>query len=144
MIDRLEPLETAKQIEGSYKRYLKTLLAPRDEQLAAAFDAEIDATTMLTKGPILEMTPPYETGATCRQLIDQEVLHQDFVRVDGQPFSIDQPLYVHQESAIRKFVAGRNLVVSTGTGSGKTESFLVPIVNSLLEESARGTGLLHR
>ncbi|RFZ30125.1 ATP-dependent RNA helicase RhlE [Mycobacterium marinum] len=139
MIDRLEPLETAKQIEGSYKRYLKTLLAPRDEQLAAAFDAEIDATTMLTKGPILEMTPPYETGATCRQLIDQEVLHQDFVRVDGQPFSIDQPLYVHQESAIRKFVAGRNLVVSTGTGSGKTESFLVPIVNSLLEESARGT-----
>src|SRR5690606_1914675 len=40
---------------------------------------------------------------------------------------------------IRKFVAGRNLVVSTGTGSGKTESFLLPIINSLIEESARGT-----
>lgn len=138
MIDRLDPLETAKQIEGSYKRYLKTLVAPRDEQLAAAFDAEIDASTLLTKGPILEMTPPYETGATCRQLIDQGVLDARFANIDSPAFSIDQPLYVHQESAIRKFVAGRNLVVSTGTGSGKTESFLIPIINSLIKESAEG------
>ncbi|WP_210686519.1 DEAD/DEAH box helicase [Mycolicibacterium sp. GESEQ-9] len=139
MIDRLNPLDTAKEIEGSYKRYLKTLLAPRDEQLAAAFDAEIDASTLLTKGPILELTPPYETGATCRQLIGEGVLHPDFARIDSQVFPIDQPLYVHQETAIRKFVAGRNLVVSTGTGSGKTESFLIPIVNALIEERAKGT-----
>lgn len=139
MTDRLDPLETAKQIEGSYKRYLKTLLAPRDEQLAAAFDAEVDASTLLTKGPILELTPPYETGATCRELIEEGVLHPDFDRIDSKALPMDQPLYVHQEAAIRKFVAGRNLVVSTGTGSGKTESFLIPIVNSLIEESARGT-----
>lgn len=139
MIDRLDPLETAKQIEGSYKRYLKTLLAPRDEQLAEAFDAEIDATTALTKGPILEMTPPYETGATCRQLIDEGVLHQGFSKVDSPALGLDRPLYVHQETAVRKFTAGRNLVVSTGTGSGKTESFLIPIINALLEESAKGT-----
>lgn len=139
MIDRLDPLETAKQIEGSYKRYLKTLLAPRDEQLAAAFDAEIDASTLLTKGPILEMTPPYETGATCRQLIDEGVLHRGFSKIDSPALGLDRPLYVHQETAVRKFTAGRNLVVSTGTGSGKTESFLIPIINALLEESARGT-----
>ena len=134
MIDRLDPLETAKQIEGSYKRYLKTLLAPRDERLATAFDTEIDASTLLTKGPILEMTPPYETGATCRELIAEGVLDQDFDRI-GSSFPLDQSLYVHQETAIRKFVAGRNLVVSTGTGSGKTESFLIPIINSLIEET---------
>ncbi|WNG83724.1 DEAD/DEAH box helicase [Mycobacterium sp. ITM-2016-00316] len=138
MIDRLDPLETAKQIEGSYKRYLKTLLAPRDERLATAFDAEIDASTLLTKGPILEMTPPYETGATCRELIAEGVLDQDFDRI-GSSFPLDQSLYVHQETAIRKFVAGRNLVVSTGTGSGKTESFLIPIINSLIEESRNST-----
>ena len=136
MTNRLDPIETAKQIEESYKRYLKTLLAPRDELLSAAFDAEIDATRLLTKGPLLEMTPPYETGATPRQLIEEGVLHSDFAQLG---FSADQPLYVHQETAIRKFLAGRNLVVSTGTGSGKTESFLVPILNSLIEERAKGT-----
>lgn len=139
MTERLDPLETAKQIEGSYKRYLKTLLAPRDEKLALAFDAEIDATTALIKGPILEMTPPYETGATCRQLMGEGVLHKRFSDLDSPAFRLDRPLYVHQESAVRKFTAGRNLVVSTGTGSGKTESFLIPIINALLEESSRGS-----
>ncbi|BBX04651.1 DEAD/DEAH box helicase [Mycolicibacterium moriokaense] len=136
MTERLDPLETSKQIEESYKRYLKTLLAPRDGRLADAFDAEIDATTLLTKGPILELTPPYETGSTVRQLIDEGLLHPDFTQLG---FPVDQPLYVHQETAIRKFLSGRNLVVSTGTGSGKTESFLIPILNTLLQERANGT-----
>ena len=138
MTDRLDPLETARQVGANYKRYLKTLLAPRDERLAAAFEAEIDTTTLLTKGPILELTPPYETGATPGQLIAQGVLHPGFANIFSPAFPIDQPLYVHQELAIRKFLAGRNLVVSTGTGSGKTESFLVPIINTLVEELAQG------
>lgn len=135
MTERLDPLETSRQIEESYKRYLKTLLSPRDGKLAEAFDAEIDATSMLTKGPMLELTPPYETGATPRELVEQGVLHPDFPQLS---IPTDQPLYVHQEAAIRKFLAGRNLVVSTGTGSGKTESFLVPILNSLLDERSKG------
>lgn len=135
MTYRLDPLETSRHIEESYKRYLKTLLAPRDGKLAEAFDAEIDETTMLTSGPLLELTPPYETGSTPRQLIEQGVLHRNFGRLG---FPLDQPLYIHQETAIRKFLAGRNLVVSTGTGSGKTESFLVPVLNSLLHEHATG------
>lgn len=136
MTNRLDPLETSRQIEDSYKRYLKTLLSPRDGKLAEVFDAEVDATSLLTKGPLLELTPPYETGATPRQLMEEGVLHRDFEQLG---FPVDQPLYVHQETAIRKFLTGRNLVVSTGTGSGKTESFLVPILNSLLEERANGT-----
>lgn len=139
MTDRLDPLETAKQIEGSYKRYLKTLLAPRNEQLANAFDLAVDSSALLTKGPILEMTPPYETGATCLDLIAEGVLHQGFAAMDCSALPLDQPLYVHQENAIRKFVSGRNLVVSTGTGSGKTESFLIPIINALITQAAGGT-----
>ncbi len=138
MIQRLDPLEAAKEIEGSYKRYLKTLLAPRDDKLAAAFDAEVDGSDLLAKGPILEMTPPYATGATCRELIAEGVLNPRFAALDSPALPLDQPLYIHQETAIRKFVAGRNLVVSTGTGSGKTESFLIPIINHLIAEQAEG------
>jgi hypothetical protein len=39
---RLDPLETSKQIEATYKRYLKTLLAPSDRAIAEVFDNEID------------------------------------------------------------------------------------------------------
>ena len=52
---------------------------------------------------------------------------------------MDRPLYLHQEQAIRKITAGRNVIVASGTGSGKTESFLLPILDALSAEQARGT-----
>ncbi|MEW6573198.1 MAG: DEAD/DEAH box helicase [Bacillota bacterium] len=52
---------------------------------------------------------------------------------------MNRPLYRHQEEAIRKLVVGRrNVVVATGTGSGKTEAFLIPILNHLFREEEAG------
>jgi len=139
MAARLDPLETSKQIEATYKRYLKTLLAPSDRAIAEAFDEAINSTTLLAKGPLLELTPPYQYGASLRELIGEGVLHEAFTSLDSHAVPLDRPLYVHQETAIRKLVGGRNLVVSTGTGSGKTESFLLPILDALIRERAAGT-----
>ncbi|WP_125078120.1 DEAD/DEAH box helicase [Mycobacterium sp. P7213] len=136
MTKPLDALAVGRQIEDTYKRYLKTLLSPRDPALARAFDAEVDDSQLLTKGPLLELTPPYARGSSINQLIDEKLLHPGLRRIN---FPEDQPLYVHQETAIRKVLSGRNLVVSTGTGSGKTESFLLPILNSLTAEAAAGT-----
>ncbi|MFJ4657962.1 DEAD/DEAH box helicase [Nocardia sp. NPDC088792] len=138
MTERLDPLAAGADIEASYKRYLKTLLAPRDPMLAQVFDQTVDETAMLTKGPLLELTPPYAAGMSLRELIREGVLHPGFADL-GTTIDLDRPLYRHQETAVRKAVAGRNLVVSTGTGSGKTESFLLPIFNSLIAERAAGT-----
>jgi ATP-dependent helicase YprA (DUF1998 family) len=48
-------------------------------------------------------------------------------------------LYVHQEEAIRRVAAGKNIVVATGTGSGKTECFLYPILLHLYREQMEST-----
>ena len=58
------------------------------------------------------------------------MLHPAFAALGGPALPLDRPLYAHQEQAIRKAAAGRNLVVATGTGSGKTESFLLPILTA--------------
>ncbi|MGW5317721.1 DEAD/DEAH box helicase [Nocardia thailandica] len=113
------------------------MLAPRDPALAAAFDRAVDETSLLTKGPLLELTPPYAAGASLRELITEGVLHPGLDELTA--LELDRPLYRHQETAVRKAVAGRNLVVSTGTGSGKTESFLLPIFNELVTQKAAGT-----
>ncbi|MGW5075795.1 DEAD/DEAH box helicase [Rhodococcus sp. NPDC004095] len=139
MTDRLDPLAAGAGIDASYKRYLKTLLAPRDPELSAAFDTAVDESTLLTKGPMLELTPPYAPGASLTDLVADGTLHRDFPLLASDALPLGRPLYRHQETAIRKVVSGRNLVVSTGTGSGKTESFMLPILNALITERASGT-----
>ncbi|MFC8528706.1 DEAD/DEAH box helicase [Nocardia sp. NPDC057227] len=138
MTDRLDPLAAGAAIEASYKRYLETLIAPRDPALAEAFAREVHDTPLLTRGPLLELTPPYEPGRSLRDLMAEGVLNPGFAAFDSA-MDLDRTLYAHQETAIRKVTAGRNLVVSTGTGSGKTESFLYPILNELVAEQAAGT-----
>jgi ATP-dependent helicase YprA (DUF1998 family) len=136
----IDPLATTQAIRDAYQRYLHTLLEPRDPRLAAALDRAIEReiTEGVVKGPLLEASPPYATGATLRQLVDGGVLHPGFADL-GAGVPLDRPLYRHQEAAIRKVAADRNLVVATGTGSGKTESFLLPILDTLITERAEGT-----
>ena len=127
-------------IKATYRRYLQSLLAVRDPEIDAALRAAIDSTPMLDKGPYLEATPPYAAGrlapgADRRRRPRRRVSPRWAVAA----LPLDRPLYVHQEQAIRKAAAGRNVVVATGTGSGKTESFLLPILDSLVREHAAGT-----
>lgn len=139
MTDTLDPLITARAIETTYKRYLTTILHPKEASLRDAFVREVGGSRDLTKGPLLETTPPYAPGRSLRDLIADGTLDPSFARLSGPALPLDRPLYAHQEDAIRKVVSGRNVVVTTGTGSGKTESFLLPIFNHLLAEKTAGT-----
>ena len=135
----MDAIGTSALLSATYRRYLRSLLPVRDPALAAALADCIAASPLLTKGPLLEATPPYRTGATLRSLIAEGVLDPAFARLGGPALPLDRPLYVHQEQALRKAAAGRNLVVATGTGSGKTESFLLPVLSALTAEHAAGT-----
>lgn len=139
MTDILDPLITARTIEATYKRYLTTILNPKDARLHDEFKAEVRRSRDLTKGPLLETTPPYAPGLSLNDLVAEGVLNPSFTRFGGPSLPLERPLYAHQEQAIRKVVAGRNVVVTTGTGSGKTESFLLPIFNHLMAEHVSGT-----
>ena len=131
-----DPLATSELITTSYRRYLRSLLPVREPRIAAALDAEISQSSLLTKGPLLEATPPYKPGATLDALVDEGVLTPPLRNLTSASLPFSRPLYLHQEHAIRKVTAGRNVIVASGTGSGKTESFLLPILNSLVAEHA--------
>ena len=139
MPNRLDPLAASDTITDTYHRYIQTFVDVRDEQLSEAFRRAVADGEKLTKGPLLEATPAYAQGATLRQLIQEEVLSRSFARLDSAALPLDRPLFRHQEQAVRKVRAGRNVVVTTGTGSGKTESFLIPILDHLMRERDAGT-----
>jgi ATP-dependent helicase YprA (DUF1998 family) len=129
----LDPLRTTENVKEAYLRYLTTAFPLKDPVLAEQFRNRIKEADRFVKGPFLEATPPFQTGHTLSNLIAEGVLSTGFREIQSAALPLDRPLYVHQEQAIRKAISGqRNLVVASGTGSGKTESFLIPILNHLL------------
>ena len=139
MTNRLDAVSTSESIKATYRRYLSSLLAVREPKIDAALRKAIDSTEMLDRGPYLEATPPYAPGKSIQALIADDVLSPEFAKLASEALPLDRPLYIHQEQAIRKAAGGRNLVVASGTGSGKTESFLIPILDSLVREQQAGT-----
>ena len=132
----MNPIELAREIEKRYQRYLKTTFYFKDRILRDSFE---DALTSghLSKGPYLEATPVFKRGQTPRSMFPDLLGSQPdegfLEAVQGR-----RPLYKHQEEAIRRVFDGHNVVVATGTGSGKTEAFLYPILLHLYQEFQSG------
>jgi ATP-dependent helicase YprA (DUF1998 family) len=136
----MNPLAVSRRIETSYRNYLRTTFSPRDESWREQFREALDSPERpLTRGPYLQATPPFAPGATMRQLIDEGLFSADFRRIPQDVFPLDRPLHWHQETAIRKILNGRNILIATGTGSGKTEAVLFPVIELLLRERDAGT-----
>ncbi len=106
-------------------------------QIQQLFDAN-----PLMQDPYLELVPPYERGDSLQRLADDQVIHPETAQIFANYFSGGEGadiatfhLYKHQSDAIRSVCGeGKNLVVCSGTGSGKTEAFLIPLVNHLVGE----------
>lgn len=136
----LHPIHTTVHLRNTYIRYLKTIKPFQDDRLRREFAQALEEEDLLIKGPYLEITPPFETGKSIRELVQEGILSQKFQKLcDPGGLDYERPLYLHQETAVRKVRAGRNVVVTTGTGSGKTETFLIPVLDAVLREEERGS-----
>jgi ATP-dependent helicase YprA (DUF1998 family) len=137
----LHPIRTTQKLAEAYQRYLKTIYPFRDESLREIFWSKLMEPDRLVKGPLLEASPPFQTACSVAELVREGVLHPRFQKVcRPETLPYERPLYVHQERAVRNVIQnGRNLIVASGTGSGKTESFLIPILDYLLREEEAGT-----
>jgi ATP-dependent helicase YprA (DUF1998 family)/predicted nuclease of restriction endonuclease-like (RecB) superfamily len=97
---------------------------------------------LLWPDPLVQLNPSFATGETLQQLVDNDTLHPECLRIFrdkredgsvGAPFQ----LHRHQIEGILAACAGDSYVLTTGTGSGKSLSYIVPIVDHVLR---RGSG----
>ena len=136
MVVAFSPVTASKHIKEKYYRYLKTTFK-MGEPYKKEYEALLENQDAFAKGPYLDVTDAFEKGKCIAELIEERLLPKSFSKIN---MNMTRPLYLHQEKAIRKVATeNRNLVVSTGTGSGKTESFLIPILRELATEAEAGT-----
>ena len=136
MAKEFSPILLSDEVESSYRQYLETTFYFRDPQLRQSFSDALSG-GFLCKGPFLEGTPVFKRDLSLRELLKELNIKVD----DGflAALDCDRPLYSHQKEAIKRVSdLKRNVVVTTGTASGKTEAFLIPILLHLYEEFEEG------
>lgn len=139
-----QPIEASDSIKESFIDYITTTFSFADSEYAEKLRAALNQDGAVVKGPYLDVTGSYKTGETLRQLTEDGTASPLFTGLEtvsekDRELKLDRPLYTHQIQALRKANAGENLVVTTGTGSGKTECFLLPVINTLLREQEVGS-----
>ena len=135
-LEYFDPINISKRVEEDYERYLYSSFPLRDREFFKKFKSELKRKHPYTKDKLfLEFNHKYKKGAFLK---DIDVAHPLLKKAFGK-LGVEYPLYTHQEEALIKASNNKNILISTGTGSGKTEAFLLPIINHLLKEIENNT-----
>ncbi len=128
----INPVSFTEKVVGDFLRYQVTTYAFADPvlhaQLRELLSLERTRQTPLLKGPYVSLSRSFRMGASVAGLVGEGLLHPFMENLI--PY---QYLYGHQEKAIRAIRAGKTTLISTGTGSGKTECFIYPIISRCLQ-----------
>jgi DEAD/DEAH box helicase domain-containing protein len=139
------PLALFRNLRDLYLRYLDSPFDLRYPDLVRERRALLDEDGRLWREPLLEPLPAYPPCGRDFHNMAQQVLApswgstladelSDFVACGA--FARGLQPYEHQQRAFQESVVGRrDIVVTTGTGSGKTECFFLPLIASLMRES---------
>lgn len=135
----MNPRETTDKIRTDYQDYIASILGVKDAEITRLAHENVRKTEFV-KGPYLETTLPFEEGKNLKDLVEEGLISKEFSKMGKSIHYEDWKLRIHQEKALRHIIEKkRNMVVSTGTGSGKTECYLYPIFNEIMREKEAGT-----
>lgn len=132
------------EVLGDYRSFVEGFLNIQDERVKAKVDAEIEK-GLLWPEPWLALNPAFESGGTVGQLVDNAVLAPaalDIFRLrtgEHDP-GTELAFHRHQVDAFEVATRRESYVLTTGTGSGKSLSYIVPIVDRVLREGS-GNGV---
>lgn len=110
---------------GDYSRFARSFTTIRAEDLRKGVE-DAYASGRYWPEPLIHINPRYTPGRSATELAASGELHP----VTAKHFPIE--LYTHQEQAIAFGASGESFVVTTGTGSGKSLCFFLPIVDAVL------------
>ena len=140
----MDVFELRDSVIADYQRFIQGFLHIRDKRVRDVVEETL-ADGLLWPEPWLSLNPKFTVSGTIDELADAGVLDTECKRVfrlgkEADPSGTGSPLslYRHQVEAIEAARAGDNYVLTTGTGSGKSLSYIVPIVDRVLREGSGG------
>lgn len=117
-----------------YRDFVRSFFLIADQRAQAFVNQALEEGIHLWPEPLIQLSPAYVPGPTVDELAEAGRIAQETARIfrfeDGRPFR----LYRHQEEAIAKALAGESFVVTSGTGSGKSLCYFLPILDNWIRQ----------
>ena len=116
-------------VVDEYREYVESFVRVFDSRIDAFVREQLVAGE-LWPDAVLQLNPAFEEAETLRELAGRGLILRETARFFGE----DIRLYRHQREALEAALRGEPYVVSTGTGSGKSLTYLIPIVDAVLRD----------
>lgn len=128
-------------VVDTYEKYVTSFYQFKDNRIREYVQNELERGKLWPE-PLIQLNPSFESGGSIDDLVRDGILHSKCSEIFRRKKSPGDPgamlnLYHHQKEAILKARQSQNYVLTTGTGSGKSLSYIIPIVDHVLRE---GTG----
>ncbi|MBM7278983.1 DEAD/DEAH box helicase [Gordonia rubripertincta] len=128
------------EVLGDYESFVKGFLEIKDDQVRDRVEKEIED-GLLWPEPWLALNPAFEPGGTVDALVERGLLHADAstvfrARTEHDPVGAEITFHRHQTDAFEIAARHESYVLTTGTGSGKSMAYIVPIVDRVLREGS--------
>jgi superfamily II DNA/RNA helicase/very-short-patch-repair endonuclease len=131
------------RLVAEYQRFTRSFVTIRATDIKAHVDREYEA-ERFWPAPMVQLNPAFVPGGDICKFVVEGLLHPECERIfrfgkmeDGAPGK-PLTLHRHQEDAIRVAQRRESYVLTTGTGSGKSLSYFIPIVDDVLRRRAAG------
>src|ERR1035437_5895581 len=139
----IDPFEMWQQLTRAFHSYCSETFPIHASQpeLRELYAQAIRRENAITRQPLVSMIPAYGASLTPQQLFGNGApprLHANLRRMNAKEFDHGRRLYKHQVEATTRIQNGHNTVIATGTGSGKTEAFLLPILDHCARSREKG------
>jgi Lhr-like helicase len=126
------------QVIADYRGFVQSFFTVADTRASDYVRRALVEEARLWPDFLLQVSPSYARTATVDDLATRGTLHtaaaDAFRTPAGQPFH----LYQHQVEAMELASTGQSFVVTSGTGSGKSLTYFVPIIDNLLRQPTAG------
>lgn len=138
----MDVFELRQKLVDDYKEYTRSFIKIADSRINGKVSKALED-GLLWPEPLLQLNPTFQTGGTIDDLVTEGALHPKCKQIFKTAKSAENPeenqlkLYLHQAEAIKKAIEGKSFVLTSGTGSGKSLTYIVPIVDFVLKHGSR-------
>lgn len=133
----MDVFEFRSRLVEEYEQFTRSFTRIRADDIRQYVDAQYESQKYWPE-PLIQVNPTFRPGGTVQDLARAGQLHPECAEIfrlgksegsAGNPL----PLHKHQEEAISLASSGESYVLTTGTGSGKSLSYFIPIVDACLK-----------